>query len=110
MGINRVIFDNEGKVVRIVKYLARENDENSLSSNYIWPIDKGSDSTYWIGTMGNGLNKVTLIDRPNGIYDYSAESYGIEAGATSNDIESIEVDKFGRVWCGGFNLNYFDDG
>ena len=66
MGINRVIFDNEGKVVRIVKYLARENDENSLSSNYIWPIDKGSDSTYWIGTMGNGLNKVTLIDRPNG--------------------------------------------
>ena len=40
MGINRVIFDNEGKVVRIVKYLARENDENSLSSNYIWPIDK----------------------------------------------------------------------
>ena len=50
--------------------------------------------------MGNGLNKVTLIDRPNGIYDYSAESYGIEAGATSNDIESIEVDKFGRVWCG----------
>ena len=53
--------------------------------------------------MGNGLNKVTLIDRPNGIYDYSAKSYGIEAGATSNDIESIEVDKFGRVWCGGFN-------
>ena len=109
MGINRVIFDNEGKVIRIVKYLAKENDKNSLSSNYIWPIDKGSESTYWIGTMGNGLNKVTLIDRPNGIYDYSAESYGIEAGATSNDIESIEVDRFGRVWCGGFNLNCFDD-
>lgn len=109
MGINRVLFDHAGNVTRIVKYLARENDNSSLSSNYIWPIDKGGDSTYWIGTMGSGLNKVTLIDSPNGIYDYSAESYGIEAGAGSNDIESIEVDKHGRVWCGGFNLSYFDD-
>lgn len=108
-GINRVMFDHEGRVARIIKYLAKENDKSSLSSNYIWPIDKGSESTYWIGTMGSGLNKVTLIDNPDGSYDYSAESYGIESGATSNDIESIEVDKFGRVWCGGFNLNYFDD-
>lgn len=109
MGINRVVFNNEGNVIHIIKYLAKENDKSSLSSNYIWPIDKDGGSTYWVGTMGNGLNKVKLIDKSNGTYEYSAESYGIEAGATSNDIESIEVDKFGRVWCGGFNLNYFDD-
>lgn len=109
MGINRMIFDEQGKAVRVVKYLARENDKNTLSSNFVWPIDKGNDSIYWVGTMGSGLNKVVLKDNPDGSYDYTAISYGKEAGATSNDIESVEVDIFGNVWCGGFYLSCFDD-
>jgi len=109
IGINRVMFDDEGKVKRIVKYQARENDEYSLSSNYVWPVDKGNDSIYWVGTMGSGLNRVILRDNPDGSYDYMATHYGKESGATSNDVESLEVDKYGNVWCGGFYLSSFDD-
>jgi len=109
VGINRIMLNNEGEVKRILKYAARENDKHSLSSNYVWPIDKGNDSIYWVGTMGSGLNRVVFIDNPDGSYDYSATSYGINAGATSDDIESVEVDKYGNVWCGGFYLSYFDD-
>jgi len=109
IGINRVMFNDEGKVRRIVKYTARENDEYSLSSNYVWPIDKGNDSIYWVGTMGSGLNKVIFRDNPDGSYDYMATHYGKESGATSNDIESVEVDIYGNVWCGGFYLSSFND-
>jgi len=109
IGINRVMFDHNGKIRRIVKYQARENDKYSLSSNYVWPIDKANDSTYWVGTMGSGLNKVILRDNPDGSYDYIATNYGKESGATSDDIESVEVDKYGNVWCGGFFLSCFDD-
>lgn len=110
MGINRVILNEEGKAKLIVKYLAKENDENSLSSNFVWPISKGNgESTYWVGTMGSGLNKLTMRDHPDGTYDYVADSYGVESGATSNDIESVEVDKYGNIWCGGLYLSCFDD-
>ena len=107
-GVNRVIFEENGDVKTIVCYKAKENGINSLSSNYLWPIDKQNDSVYWIGSMGNGLNRLTLIDRSDGTYDYACEAYGREEGAPSDDIESVEVDKYGNVWCGGFSLSCFD--
>ncbi len=107
-GINRILFKENGDVKNIVCYKARENEKNSLSSNYLWPIDKQNDSVYWIGSMGNGLNRLTLIDQPDGTFDYNCEVYGRVEGAPSDDIESVQVDKYGNVWCGGFSLSCFD--
>ncbi len=107
-GIHRVMLSPSGEVNRIITYVARENDPKSLSSNYLWPIRKGKNHTYWVGTLGNGLNKVTFLDK-EGVYTYEAESYDTKAGALSGDVESIEVDRFGNIWCGGYHLSYFDD-
>ena len=107
-GIHRVIFSPTGEVSRIVVYVARENDPTSLSSNYLWPIRKGGENIYWVGTLGSGLNKVTFSDK-NGKYTYTSVCYATESGALSGDVESIEVDDFGKIWCGGYNLSYFDD-
>lgn len=105
MGINRVILAGDCTVERIIRYTARA-DGSGLSSNYVWPLDKGDgELTYWVGTMGSGLNKVTFDDSTGG---YTAECYGRGAGARSDDIESIEVDCYGRVWCAGSYLSYFD--
>ena len=105
MGLNRLQLDREGRVVRVLKYMARGGAAHQLSSNYIWAIDK-KDDTYWIGTMGSGLNRVVFTDNTHPTY--TAEHYGIAEGASSNDVESVEVDAYGNVWCGGFYLNYFD--
>lgn len=107
-GIHRVMLSPLGEVNRIITYVARENDNKTLSSNYLWPIRKGKNHTYWVGTLGNGLNKVTFLDK-EGVYTYEAESYDAKAGALSGDVESIEVDTFGNIWCGGYHLSYFDD-
>ena len=107
MGLNRLQLNAKGEVVRVLKYAADTQTSHSLSSNYLWAIDKDKD-TYWIGTMGSGLNKVIFTDNANGTPSYTAEHYGIDEGATSNDIESVEVDAFGNVWCGGFYLSFFD--
>ncbi len=107
-GLNRVFFDSKGRVTNIAIYKANASD-HSLSNNFLWPIDKGGEHTYWVGTLGSGLNKVTFVDKSDGTYTYTAEHYGINEGASSDDIESIETDRFGRVWCGGYNLCYFDD-
>jgi signal transduction histidine kinase/DNA-binding response OmpR family regulator/ligand-binding sensor domain-containing protein len=107
-GVNRLLFKENGDVKDFIHYSVKENEAGSLSSNYLWPIDKQNDSVYWIGSMGNGLNRFSLIDKPDGTYDYTCEVYGMESGAPSDDIESIEVDKYGNVWCGGFSLACFD--
>ena len=105
MGLNRLQLDREGRVVRVLKYMARGGAAHQLSSNYIWAIDK-KDDTYWIGTMGSGLNRVVFTDNTHPTY--TAQHYGIAEGASSNDVESVEVDAYGNVWCGGFYLSYFD--
>lgn len=111
MGINRVILDEKGDVNRVIQYTAADGlPESRLSSNYLWPIAKaGESATYWIGSMGSGLNKVTLVDNPDGSHSYIASHYGTNQGAVSDDIESIMLDRFGRVWCAGPGLGYFDE-
>ena len=107
-GINRLMLDDKGKVTAIAYYVANENNPNSLTSNYVWPIDKENDSTYWVGTMGSGLNRIVIGKREEGIANYKAERFGTNENAPSNDIESVLVDKFGNVWCGGRYLSKFN--
>lgn len=107
-GLNRLMLDKNGNVVSIAYYLANENNPHTLSSNYLWPIDKENDSTYWIGTLGSGLNRITINKRVKGTADYKAERFGTKEGAPSENIESVLVDKFGNVWCGGLYLSRFN--
>lgn len=111
MGINRVILDENGSVSRIINYTASSNGgSNNLSSNYLWPIAKANDtSSYWIGSMGNGLNKVTFNDEDLSRPQYAASHYGFDSGAINGDVESLQIDRFGRVWCAGTYLGYFDE-
>lgn len=106
-GINRVLFNEVGDIKDIVHYKSKPGESGSLSGDYLWPIDKENDSIYWVGSLGSGLNKVIFRDS-NGKYDYKAEFFGVESGAPSNDIESVELDKYGNVWCGGYSLTCFN--
>lgn len=106
-GINRVLFDATGEIRDVVHYKSKQGTKGSLSGDYLWPIDKENDSIYWVGSLGSGLNKVIFRDS-GGKYDYKAEYFGIESGAPSNDIESVEIDKYGNVWCGGYSLTCFN--
>jgi signal transduction histidine kinase/DNA-binding response OmpR family regulator len=108
-GINRVLFNKAGDIKDIVHYKSKQGEKGSLSGDYLWPVDKENDSIYWVGSLGSGLNKVIFKDS-NGNYDYKAEYYGVESGAPSNDIESVEIDKYGNIWCGGYSLTYFNPG
>lgn len=109
-GLNRVMLDDAGHVERILHYRAADGPEGErLSSDFLWPIDRAdAPSTYWVGTMGNGLNKVTFIDA-NGNNTYRSIHYSTSPGNMSDDVESIQTDRFGRVWCAGTGLGYFDE-
>ncbi len=102
-GLQRVIIDSKGNIVQSFRYEA-SSDANSLSSNYTYPICQQNDSTYWIGTIGGGLNCLTLQQKNNSyrIHSYS-EKYGI-----FKDVESLEIDNNGNLWMGGNGLECFN--
>lgn len=107
-GLNRLMLNNKGELEGIAYYFADKKNAHSLSSNYVYPIDKENDSTYWVGTFGSGLNRISIGKRVTGIAQYKAERFGLKEGAPSNNIKSLQVDQFGKVWCGGRYLSVFN--
>jgi len=108
-GLNRIILNETGEISNIIYYRGNGTAQ-SLSSEYIWPVEKQNDTVYWIGTLGGGLNKLVLLDgwdsNKNG--NYRAESFSVNEGAPSNDIESLLRDESGRLWIGSKGLSVFD--
>ena len=101
-GLKRIIVDKEGKIIKEFNYRA-SSKPNSLSSNYTYPICKQNDSTYWIGTIGGGLNRLTLGDDNSYKIKVYDGKYGI-----FNDVESMEIDDDGTIWMGGNGLERFN--
>lgn len=98
-GLNKIWMDKDGAIRNISFYQASENIHSSMSSNYIACIDQQNDSIYWIGTIGGGVNKLTIHSSRNN--DYSAACYTTNDGLTSNDSEIVHIDKKQNIWIGG---------
>lgn len=103
-GLNKVELTEEGAVSYISTYQADDDLPHSMSTNFLGCIDRQNDSVYWIGTIGGGLNKVTLHSKKDN--DYSAMVYTQEDGLMSNDCEIVYVDEGQNVWIGGKGITH----
>nr|WP_299344091.1 two-component regulator propeller domain-containing protein [Allomuricauda sp.] len=105
-GINHIYLDKNGDVKEVKHYLGVDGYKKSLTSNFIWPMFRENDSIIWAGTIGGGLNKVTLSNKSP--YGYWAEKVAALDDVQFSDIESIEMDKEGILWIGGNGLSRWD--
>lgn len=96
-GLKRIIVDREGNIKKTYYYSAFSK-HNPLSSNYTYPVIKQNNS-YWIGTMGGGLDHLTLGTDTEYTVKAYAKSYGV-----FKDVESLEIDNSGNIWMGGNGL------
>lgn len=103
-GLDHIFLQSNGRIGRVLHYQGSASYAKSLSSNFIWPIVRSDEHTFWVGTIGGGLNKVTLLE--NGRYE--AESFTTENGLPSNDVESLLLDNQGNLWLGGKGLSMFN--
>jgi len=109
LGINRILLTRSGDISKVIYYQSN-NSSSSISSDYIWPIIQANDSTFWIGTLGGGLNKLTIgskIDEMN-LGSYHSTVYDTEKGCPANDVETMLMDDQGKLWIGGKGLSRFD--
>ena len=100
-GLDHFFLNQDGSIAKVFHYLGRENDPKSISSNFIWPILRTDANTIWVGTIGGGLNKLTISSSGN----YKAEVFDVQNGLPSNDVESLEQDNYGNIWIGGRGLS-----
>jgi len=97
-GLKQLTIDQQGNIIKSFTYHASSRP-NSLSSDYTYPICKQNDSTYWIGTIGGGLDRLSLgTNNAYGIKTYDS-AYGV-----FNDVETLEIDNTGNLWMGGNGL------
>jgi signal transduction histidine kinase/DNA-binding response OmpR family regulator/ligand-binding sensor domain-containing protein len=102
-GLKRFIIDEEGNILKTYSYNA-STASNSLSSNYTYPICRQNDSVYWVGTIGGGLDRLTLDPDDE---HFIVRSY-IDKDGVFKDVESMEIDNAGNIWMGGNGLECLD--
>lgn len=101
-GLIHFFLNNDGVIVKKYVYQTN-NDKTSLSSNYLYPVVKFSDSSLCVGTIGGGLDIITLKQGGK----YAANIYGAEY-QVFNDVESIQLDDHNNIWMGGRDLEKFN--
>ncbi len=101
-GLNHILLDATGAISKIYHYKGIEGDTKTLNSDYVWPIVRTDAKTLWVGTLGGGLNKITLL----GEGKYEAQAY--TKALPSNDIESLLTDAQGNLWLGSKGLTMFN--
>lgn len=95
--LTRIFLNEDGTVNKTLIYQANNNKQHSLSSNFICSIEREDDSTLWIGCIGGGLNKVTLLNDGN----YEAQSFFDKEGLKLKDVECLQKDGQGNIWLAG---------
>ena len=101
-GLNHIMLDASGTISKIYHYKGIEGNTKTLSSDYVWPIVRTDAKTLWVGTIGGGLNRITLL--ADGKYEAKAYTKGFP----SNDIENLLTDGKGNLWIGGKGLTMFN--
>ena len=84
-GLNHIFLNSEGGISKIYHYKGIEGNPQTLNSDFIWPIVRTDAKTLWVGTLGGGLNKLTLL----GEGKYQTEHITTTEGLPSNDVESL---------------------
>ena len=97
-GLKRLTIDRQGNILSTDVYEAGLA-ANSLSSSYTYPVSKQNDSTWWVGTIGGGLNRL-IISRDN---TYTIKHWS-DSAEIFKDVESLEIDDAGNIWMGGNGL------
>lgn len=101
-GLNRIRIGTSGQVRNVSSYRVNPSSAHSISNNYLVAIDCENDSVCWVGTIGGGLNRLTLhSDKDN---DYTASVYGTHNGLPDNDCEIVMLDESNNVWVAGNSI------
>ena len=96
-GVNKIILNAQHEPISFQAFRNKPQELNSLSTDLIGPILCSEDSIIWVGTAGEGLNKLDFRQDPT-FEQPTISRYNINNGLPDNSIYSIIEDKNGFLW------------
>ncbi|MCL2705087.1 MAG: diguanylate cyclase [Spirochaetaceae bacterium] len=78
-----------------VKYLHDYDNEFSLSSNIVYSIFEDNSGRLWVGTDGNGVNKLNQIQK-----NFKHHFYIEKINEKNSEITSLLIDSTDHMWIG----------
>ena len=85
-------------------HIVADGTATGLSINHTWTIISKNDHTFYIGTIGGGLNILTYREDNT----YSIERVTSALGLADNDISSVQIDYSDNIWIGGRGISKYD--
>lgn len=90
-GLNR--FDGHSFVV----FRKQQNNPNSISGNGVWALCEDNKGNLWIGTYGQGLNKLNTV---TGKFNHYKNVRGDPDSLCDNRVIALFEDSQERIWVG----------
>ncbi|OCB78132.1 hybrid sensor histidine kinase/response regulator [Flavobacterium piscis] len=108
-GMIRCKIERSGENLKITdfkRYIATNNNKNSLSSNIVFSVIPKDKNQLWIGTRLGGLN---LFDKKSEHFNIYKNNPNDTTSLSNNDILCLQTDAKNRLWIGtSFGLNLLD--
>lgn len=79
--------------IQVTHFVHNDKDPNSISGNYVISIHQDQQGTIWVGTYGQGINKM-IRQKQSVVF----ESFGTSDGLSNTVIYGIEEDAEGNLW------------
>ncbi len=100
-GLNRY----DGQNIKV--FVSDDEDNNTLSSDWIWDLFTDNDGTLWVATDGGGLNRYNREENNFSHFRHNSED---TTSISSDRIRVIYQDSHEALWIGtdGGGLNKFD--
>ncbi|MDP4228236.1 MAG: two-component regulator propeller domain-containing protein, partial [Bacteroidota bacterium] len=95
-GLN--LYDKQERLFR--HYVHLPHQANSISSNFITAIFRDSEGNTWLGTWGEGLNKIVDLKKRNGSFISYQHNENNRSSLINNFVSSIMEDRYGNLWVG----------
>ncbi|TAD95063.1 MAG: hypothetical protein EAZ97_16055 [Bacteroidetes bacterium] len=106
LGTNKGLSKLDLKTQKFKNYLNDPTNPNSISHNLVYDIFRDQDSTFWIATLGGGLNRL-IFDKEELVRVVVHKNIPQNSNSlSSNEVTDIFKDREGIIWIGtrdGFN-------
>ena len=108
--IHKINYNKDYTLTNTTSYILKP-DGQSLNHNVtLWQTQKQNDSTYWVGSIGNGLLKVILNNKIDsaGFGNSKCSSYFKNRIPNGNHIQSVLIDGEKNIWLASHGISQFN--
>ena len=90
--------------IRFDNFTKRDNDLTSFTGKNVWALTQDKEGNIWVGTAGNGLNKIDAKFLNSDIEKVQFEKYKYQKNDTNslsnNNINTLKLDGENTLWIG----------